>query len=276
MNVKKSVTMSEVLSIFSCSIPLFWIFWYAVCMSEFHDINRFPKDWGLLVFPISMSRIATGQHQKHYIEWLLQLAEKIQSNQVGANFLYSDGLYMNFENNAFETKNRFASTATSHKQGMLRLLDKHRQTFQIRSAFSFQSWFQMYLSHPDFFARLSDIRKLYSEDTLFQRYVALDAQDHERELTVHQIEFYLEEILFYYLASNRQLHFSNEYVQNREQWVLLCYPGSPLRAEIYLHQLDPFGLNSEKNPYKGSYDLSKRVFINHETVDLKQYNPTDY
>jgi desulfoferrodoxin (superoxide reductase-like protein) len=91
-------------------------------MNKYYDINKFPKDWGMLVFPISMGRIAHGQHQKHYVEWLELFLDKISSNQVGAHFLYSDALYMNFETDAYKTKNAFAQASVSHKQGLMRLI----------------------------------------------------------------------------------------------------------------------------------------------------------
>lgn len=245
-------------------------------MNTYFDINKFPKDWGLLVFPVSMGRIAHGQHQKHYIEWLELFLDKISSNQVGAHFLYSDALYMNFETDAYKTKNAFAQASVSHKQGLMRLVGKNYKKFQIESAFSFQSWFQMYLSHPDFFARLAEVRRIYDNDAEFQKQVSLDAKEHNRELTQNQISFYLEEHLFWYLLTNRELHLVNEFVGHREQWILPCYPGPAPRGQIYLFQLDPLKINNNLNPYKGQYDLEKRVFIDYTKTDLETYNVDGY
>jgi hypothetical protein len=241
-------------------------------MNNNFDINKFPKDWGLLVFPISMSRISTGQHQKLYIEWLEFFLDKITTNQVGAHFLYSEGLYMNFETDAFLTKNNFAQSAVSHKQGLMNLIEKNYKKFQITSAFSFESWFQMYLSHPDFFSCLADIRKVYEHDSLFQKYVSLDTKEHGKELDEKQLSFYLEEHLFWYLLSNRQLTINNDFVDHKEKWILPCYPGSAPRGQIYLFQLDPLRINKDNNPYKGQYDLSSKVFIDYSKIDLENYS----
>lgn len=230
----------------------------------------------MLVFPVSMGRIAHGQHQKMYVEWLEFFLNKILLNKVGAHFLYSDGLYMNFETDAFKTKNAFAQASVSHKQGMLNLVQKNYRKFQIESAFSFQSWFQMYLAYPDFFSNFSEIRKIYDSDAKFQKYLELDAKDQNREMSENQIAFYLEEHLFWYLLSNRKLRIENEFVEHREQWILSCYPGPPPRAQIYLFQLDPLKINLDSNPYKGQYDLDKKVFVDYMKTDIETYDPNNY
>jgi hypothetical protein len=79
--------------------------------NTFFDINHFPQSWGMIVFPISMSRITNAQSPEKCIEYISFLSKKILINKVGANFLYSEGLYMNFE----EEKNHLAQTAVAHK-----------------------------------------------------------------------------------------------------------------------------------------------------------------
>ena len=67
----------------------------------YFDFNKFPKNWGIIVMPISMSRIGNTQSPQACIEALDLFLKKIDVNKVGANFLYSEGLYMNLENPAF-------------------------------------------------------------------------------------------------------------------------------------------------------------------------------
>jgi len=236
---------------------------------QYFDLNKFPKDWGIIVFPISMSRSSNAQSAEACIEALRHFLPKIQVNKVGANFIYSEGLYMNFEVDAFDTKNRFASTAVSHMGALRNLFAKHYREFQIDSALSFESWFQMYLSHKDFFNVFSTVKKLYAADPEFQKYVARDAELQGRELTERQVAFYLEEHTFAYLLLNRQLKLRNDFVNDREEWVLDVYPGSPPLGQIYLVQKDPLGLNSDTNPYKGQYDLVSKKFIPYLEVDLE-------
>lgn len=237
----------------------------------FYDINKFPHDWGVIVLPISMSRMANAQSPQECINALDFFLDKIAVNKVGANFIYSEGLYMNFEKEAYETKNKFAQSAVSHMGGVRKLVAKNFRKFQIDSAFHFDSWFQMYLSHNDFFSTFRAVKKFYDTDEGFQRQVALDAQEHNRELTAQQINFYLEEHTFAYLLLNFQLTLENEFVNGRERWILLAYPGRPPRGQVYLFQKDPLEINTTANPYCGQYDLVDKKFIDHHNVDLDTF-----
>ncbi len=241
--------------------------------NQFFDINKFPKDWGLLVFPISMSRIGNTQSPQHCFEALEFLAEKIVATQVGANFIYTEGLYMNLEREVFETKNRFAATAASHMGAIRSLVNKHNKRFQIENAFHFDSWFQMYLSNHSFFQAQAVVKELYESDTEFQKMIEQDASQHGKPLTDRQIAFYLEEHTIIYLLIHDQLHLQNEYVNGRQQWLLFLYPGMPPKGQIYLTQQDPLKLMGKShNPYKGQYDLLSKRFIDYRNVDLATYS----
>jgi hypothetical protein len=75
--------------------------------------------------------------------------EKMLANTVWFNFLYSEGLSMNFE----EEKNHLAQTAVAHKGWIMKLIEKNYREFQIDRAFHFDSWFHMYLGHKSFFSQ---------------------------------------------------------------------------------------------------------------------------
>jgi hypothetical protein len=235
---------------------------------KYFDINKFPKEWGIIALPISMSRIGNAQSPQECFDVLSYFQSKITVNQVGANFIYSEGLYMNFETDAYKTKNNFATTMVSHMLGVKNLVSKNYQKFQIDSAFHFESWFQMYLSHKDFFKVLKTVKDLYENDAEFRKQVALDAKEQMKELTERQIAFYLEEHAFGYLLINRKLSLSNDFVNGREQWILFVYPGNPPRGLIYLFQKDPLGINDDSNPYKGQYNWVTKKFIPFSEVDL--------
>lgn len=239
-----------------------------MCSNEYFDINKFPKEWGIIVLPISMSRIGNAQSPQACIDALDFFLNKIEVNRVGANFIYSEGLYMNLAQDAYETKNNFARTAVSHMNGVRNIVAKNYRKFQIDHAFNFESWFQMYLSHKNFFEVFKKVKGLYDSDPEFQRHVALDAVSQGKELNERQISFYLEEHTFAYLLLNRRLTLRNDFVNGREQWVLLAYPGNPPRGQIYLFHQDPLGLNGDSNPYKGQYDLVQKKFIPYLKVEL--------
>lgn len=238
-------------------------------MNELHDINRFPKDWGIVVFPISMSRIGNAQSPERCIDALGSFTDKLSVTKGGVLFLYTEGMYMNFEDRAFETKNKFAQNAVNHMGGIKNLVRKNQLKFQIGSAFSFESWFQMYLSHNNFFSVLSDVRKFYESDEQFRELVIADAQSIGRELDERQLSFFMEEFTCTYLLVNQQLRLRNDYVLDREEWILLAYPGPVYTGQAYLVQKDPLNINKlSSNPYKGQYNLERNVFIPYLTYDL--------
>lgn len=103
----------------------------------------------------------------------------------------------------------------------------------------------MYLSHKDFFSAYKSIRDLYDGDAVFNQLISDDAQEQGKELTEQQVSFYLEEHTFRYLLMNRKLSLRNDFVNAREQWVLIAYPGKLARAQVYLYQKDPLKLNED-------------------------------
>jgi hypothetical protein len=54
----------------------------------FHNINQLPKQPGLLIFPISMSKIGNVQSAENCLKYIEKLAEKIRYAEVGLVFLY--------------------------------------------------------------------------------------------------------------------------------------------------------------------------------------------
>jgi hypothetical protein len=64
----------------------------------FYDINKLPKDYGILVFPISISRThaGTGQSAEECLKYIEYFSpKKISEPKVGLNIIYGDYLYMN-------------------------------------------------------------------------------------------------------------------------------------------------------------------------------------
>lgn len=83
---------------------------------QLHDINKFPATWGMLLFPISMSRIDNAQSPAEYEKYLKYFTSKVQTPKIGIHFFYTEGLYMNLEDKAFETKNAFIQKMVGHKK----------------------------------------------------------------------------------------------------------------------------------------------------------------
>lgn len=76
-----------------------------------------------------------------------------------------------------------------------------------------------------------------------------------------------------YLLLKGQMRFHNNHVLGRESWILLCYPGRPPKAFIYLMQLNPYKLKWDSNPYhQGQYNLEENKFYDAQWIDLETYS----
>lgn len=75
------------------------------------------------------------------------------------------------------------------------------------------------------------------------------------------------------MAAKGKIKLHNEYIQGHEKFILQCYPGKPLRSEIYFFQLNPFKYKNSKNKYENSfYDLENKKLYNYLAFDLNKDN----
>ena len=76
-----------------------------------------------------------------------------------------------------------------------------------------------------------------------------------------------------YLLSKNQIKLPNDFIENNQKWILVCYSGKPIKTMIYLAQLNPFKLNWSENPYQDAfYDLESKKLIKYVDVDLETYS----
>lgn len=243
--------------------------------NKFFDINKLPKGWGLLVFPISMSKVSSGQNAKNTINFLRIINKKTQEPKIGVTFVYGDYLYFHSQKPAAELKSRFQELVIDHKNGVLKsLTGKYRHEMQITPAFTFATWNQMYLWADNFKSYFNRLQKIAEKDKNLQQCLKDDAKAYGRKLTKHQINFLLEEALMAYLAIKGKIQIYNEYVHNRETWIMWCYPGKPPKTQVYLFQKNIFNL---KNPENGlehivQYDLESNVAVTYDNIDLETYS----
>lgn len=238
---------------------------------QLHDINKFPATWGLLLFPISMSRIDNSQGPQEYESYLKYFTSKVQSPKVGIHFFYTEGLYMNFEEKAFETKNAFIQKMVSHKNGIKKVLKKNYLEFQIEKAFTFQSWFQMCLSSNDFLSVLKLAKDFYKKDKRFQELLKKDAELIGRKLDEKQLQFFLEEFVFSYIAIYGRFEIENPYVEGKQEWELLAYPGKPFISQIYFIQKNIMNFKKKDRSYIGHYDLSENKYYDFLKIDINNF-----
>jgi hypothetical protein len=79
----------------------------------------------------------------------------------------------------------------------------------------------------------------------------------------------LEEILILYLISKGKIRLCNDYVQDKQKWILQCYPGKPIFSEVYLFQKNFFRLENKQNIYQNSfYDLEEKKLYDYKKMVL--------
>ncbi len=245
----------------------------------FHDINKFPKGYGILVFPISIARAEyrNGQDHQQCFEYMQYFSpNKINETKVGLNMIYGDFLYLHSKERASLLKEKFMNIVLQHKRAFQKLIEKNTIEFQIQTAFSYEVWNQLYLDYQgDFGSYFKIIKSLYAKDQSFQKYVKEDAAYCRRELTDEQTDFFLEEHLMLLSISKKKVLLPNEYVGGREKWVLWCYPGVPLKSQIYVYQQNFLKLDAPENIYQNCfYDLEAKKLVDFTKIDLEKYTYT--
>lgn len=166
--------------------------------NKLFDINKFPLQEGILIFGISMSKISNSQSAKKCFEYIKYLVKKIEKPQVGLNFVYSDYLYFNSDEKACVLKNRYLAQIHSHKNQFEKVLNKNK--WYIQKSFSFTTWNQLVIDIKNWTTLFIELKKIYKKDKKFQKYINEDSKQFNRPLDENQLNFLLEEILFFLLG----------------------------------------------------------------------------
>lgn len=241
--------------------------------NTFFDINKLPPEKGLLLFGLSMNKIFLRQSPENCIADIRHFhTAKVSKPLIGLNFIYSDFLYLYSNKPAPELKDSIMTQIISHKNGLQNILQKNNLDFQIQHAFNYMAWAQLYVGTKNFNELFASIKRIYNEDQLFQKYLKQDCETYGKEMEDNQVNFFLEEILMFYLLTKNQVTLPNDYIEGQQKWILFCYPGRPLKSTVYMYQLNPFNLDWKENPYQDAhFDLEAKKLIDFKRVDLNTY-----
>lgn len=156
----------------------------------------------------------------------------------------------------------------SHKNEFLKLISKN--PFYIEQAFSFITWNQALLECKNYTNLLGQLKKFYKKDKSFQKYMKEDLKSTGKEkLDKNQLNFFLEETLLFYLIAKGKMFLKNNYVHGHEKWILWCYPGKPLKSQIYLIKTNLFKFHNKKNKFENCfYDLKEKKLYDFSRIDL--------
>jgi hypothetical protein len=243
--------------------------------NTFFDINKLPPEKGLLLFGLSMNKLFLRQSPENCVEDIRHFhTAKVSKPLIGLNFIYSEFLYLYSDRPAPELKGSFMNQIISHKNGLQNILEKNNLDFQIQHAFNYMAWAQLYVGTKNFNQLFDSLKKIYAEDELFQKYIEEDCKSYGREMGDNQVNFFLEEILMFYLLTKNEVKLPNDYIEGQQKWILFCYPGRPLKSTVYMYQLNPFNLDWKANPYQNAhFDLEAKQLVDFARVDLETYDP---
>lgn len=241
--------------------------------NQFFDLNALPSEEGLLVFGISMSRIANRQSAENCfcdIQWLDTKIKKTRG--IGLAFLYGDYLYFHSEEKAHILRDRYKNLMLGHKNAFLNILE-NKPEWTLK-AFSFVSFGQAMLDNSAAFQHgLQKVTELYQADPNFQACVDFDCSRIRIDFNERNVLFILEEVTAFYLAAKGSLQLANPFVAEKESWILQCYPGKPLKSEVYLFQCNPLQLKNPKNTFENSfYDLAGKRLYDYDRLDLASFD----
>lgn len=242
-------------------------------VNQFFDFNKLPKEEGILFFGISMSLIANRQSPEKCFEYLKLIDKKIEKTEgIGMVMWYGDYLYFHSDKPANQLRDRYKNLMLQHKNGFLNLVLKDPNW--IKKAFSFYTFGQVMLDNSEIFVPAwNKVLDLYKTDQKFQKYVEDDCAIAGHGLGVNEKMFILEEITAYYLAAKGEINFNNRFVPGTEQWVLLGYPGKPLKSEVYLMQNNPLKLSNPKNRFEHHYyDLEGKILYDYRRLDIDTFD----
>ena len=235
-------------------------------VNKIFDFNKFPAKEGLVIFPISMSRISNSQSGERYFEFINQLTKKVSKGVVGVTFLYTDNLYEKYNQSPEISVNRSLGLILSHKNQFLKNV-RGKSTFA-ENAFSFVVWMQLVISSEGFDMKLAKIKEFYKNDKEFRKYVEEDIKKSGRKIDNDFIDFILEETLLSYFILKEEIYIPNLYVNGRDKWRIICYPGKPNKSMIYFFQKNIFNLKSG-NPYQNClYDLEEKKLYDFDKIEL--------
>ncbi len=240
-----------------------------VKQSGLYDINKLPND-GYVIFPLSMSRLATAQGAKECYEALKFFEKKIQTIGSDVILLYTNGLYYNNSEPALEVRKKTNGQMLTHRNAFMKIVLKEKK--YVPQAFHFLPWDYLLLNALDFPEFLQKLKDAYEKDETFAQLVK-DSLN-ERKETEANISFILEEMALNHVVRQKLVEFPKTLVR-QDRYRLFLYPGPYMPADLYQwkKKILPQRQNkiSNTNPYYASqYDLDKRVLYNFDEMEIPQ------
>ncbi len=203
-----------------------------------------------------MSRISAGQTAEDCYEMLTYFEDKLESFDNDAILLYTNGLYFNTEDVAFEKRVKMNAQILNHSVHMRSLISRDRKF--IPKAIHLMPIDYIILNSEEYVTMFATLKKIETEDSTLRSLIKEDIK--EREYTEANINFILEEIVVAHLIREQFVDLPSTLARS-DDWRIICYPGKALKSEIYIHQNKFLARNKDcKNEYRGThYNYKEKV-----------------
>lgn len=220
-----------------------------------YDINKI-KGSGTLILPISMSRIAGGQAPEDCYEMLSSFEDKLESFNNDAILMYTNGLYFNTEDIAFEKRVKTNAQVLAHVTRMNSLIQKGRKF--IPKAIHFMPIDYIILNSPRYQEMFNYLQKKEKEDPTLRKFLEIDLNG--RPYTEANINFFLEEIVVAHLITEQFIDLPVT-LARPDEWRLVCYPGTTILSQVYVFQQNILEKNKSCiNEYRGCmYNFKDKI-----------------
>ena len=219
------------------------------------DISRISGD-GILILPVSMSRMAAGQSPEDCYEILSYFENKFETFNNDAILMYTNGLYFNAEDISFEKRTKTNAQILDHSSKMRSLIEKNRKF--IPKAIHFMPIDYVILNSGKYQEMFNLLKKLEKEDSTYRDLLKVDLNG--REYTEANINFFLEETVVTHLITEQFVDLPTT-LAKQDEWRLICYPGSTIKSQVYVYQQNILEKNKScTNEYRGSmYNFQDKV-----------------
>jgi hypothetical protein len=229
-----------------------------------YDINKIIGN-GTLILPISMSRISSGQTPEDCYDMLSYFRDKLASFNNDAILMYTNGLYFNTEDIAYEKRKKTNAQIIDHTNKMRDLINTRREF--IPKAIHFMPIDYVILNSATYQIMFSMLKKREVDDEHFRNFIKADING--RDYSEAHINFILEEIVVGHLIREQFVDLPVT-LAKQDEWRLICYPGIFLRSEVYSHQQNLLEKNPNcTNEFRGTmYDFKDHILHVFSDIDL--------
>lgn len=237
---------------------------------KFFDINRVPGN-GILIFPLSMSRLHKGQDPKALYDFLCFFDQKLVEKSVDVIFLYTNGLYFNNVGVSPEYRKKTTAQMLTHKQELNRLIKKHNRFSP--KAIHFLPWDYIILQCDTYLELQAEFLKLMDADSVFKQLIDCEIKT-TTETMLEARAFIIEESIVTYLIRNKKIVLPMT-LSDANAWRLLLYSGRCLMPDVYLYQkkLLPQQVSSQDQWFHQTtsysmYNMEKRILVDYNKIDF--------